>query len=1011
MSKEYPGIDEKSLRLKRIIVFLLFFGSGVSGLVYEVVWTRHLTYLFGATLFAVATVLSAFMGGMALGSYVFGKIADRTKNNLRSYGYLQTGIGIAALLLPLLLKILNPVYKFAYIQFEASFYIMSLLRFLLSFAALLIPTTLMGATLPVLSRFLVRRNETLGLRVGALYSVNTLGAVLGCFLTGFFFIAAFGVQGATFIAVAINIIVGIISLIMAAGIQERYLETDEIKIGEAPAVKKYSEKEAAKPEEHKQARKILYSVLISYGISGFIALSYQVAWSRALVFTFEIMKNTTYSFTAMLTVFLVGLAIGGAIMSAFIDKQRDPLRLYGLIQLIIGLSGAFSFLIIYYIGPGIEPFSFYNEAGEIIWSKGVLNVFAKTGAAIFLPTLLMGMAFPVATKICVDRIKSVGFGVGRIYSVNTLGAIIGAFAAGFVLIPVLGVAGTIYILAAGNLAIALWMFAINPLLNKNQRTVLIASAIVVALVILIRIPLNARFQDLSPTEESLFYQEGPLATVSVVENSFQYRTIYVDNVGVAGTDRILLTDQKSLAHVPLLLLEDPKSALTVGFGSGGASFSYTTYDSMEDIHCVEICKTVLDAAPDLLASNNGILLPESRIDAPMPKDKSAYQYIATPGYRTFDPRYKIIIDDVRSYLNFTGKKYDIIATDCTDLRYKSNANLYDLEYFQLCRDHLTDDGMVVVWMPLAGLSDEMFRLALRTFYRVFPNMSIWYMNNEPTHYILILGTKGELKADYALMKEKLKEKDVNADLAELYLNDVDKILSCYICDEKTLDKFLEGERVNTENHPFLEFESPKYGYGEQPMIDNLNSLMGIRNRINDYLYNVPDLGAFEAQLQRYWEGEPYIIEGHAEYRNLEMVPACRSYMKAVEACPEDDATKYLLDFDELKLRLAARPRDGWAYRQLGAVFYEQGRWEDSVTWLTGFIENVPAPPANAPEETVTFYNQSLVYAYKTIGECYLRTGRPKQAKRYLQKALELAPMDNEIQEALDETQLEPGEEE
>ncbi|HRR99447.1 MAG TPA: fused MFS/spermidine synthase, partial [Candidatus Sumerlaeia bacterium] len=796
-------------------VFALFFLSGVSGLIYEVVWSRHLIYLFGATLYAVSTTLAAFMGGMALGSYLFGRYADRARNSLRVYGWLQLGIGVAGLALPFMLLALDPIYRVAYRQLT-SFFILSLLRFVLTFIILLIPATLMGGTLPVLSRYLVHKRDWLGLNIGALYSVNTLGAVLGCFAAGFLLIETFGVRGATYFAAGINFIVGAAGLLLAlrsgeeARSEERGQTVREIPDGVI--------------EDAQKSRRIILAVLISYGVSGFIALSYQVSWNRALVFTFDIMKNTTFSFTAMLTVFLIGLAIGGALMSVFVDRAKDHLRLYAMIQLLLGLSGAYSLFVIYYFGGSIAPFEIRDASGQINWWMGVLNVFSKTFASIFLPTFLMGMAFPVAARICVARMSAVGYGVGRLYSVNTLGSILGSFASGFILIPILGVAGTIAILALGNLAIALYMFHINPAMLPRSRNFFIGVCVFAMLLVIIRIPRHARFQELSKTERMLFYEEGSLATVSVLEDSFKYRTLYVDNVGVAGTDRILLTDQKSLAHVPMLLLPNPKSALTVGFGSGGASYSYTCFKSLEEIHCVEICKEVLDAAPYLFASNRGVLIPEGW-GGRAPREPSDYKYLALPGYMTFDARYKIIIDDVRSYLRFTGRVYDIIATDCTDLRYKSNANLYDYEYFKLCREHLSDDGMVVVWMPLGGLSDETFRLALRTFYRVFPEMTIWYMNNEPTHYILIIGTPKPLRVDYALMKKRLEEESVRQDLAELFLDDADKILSCFLNDNQSLKDYLAGEKINSENRPYLEFLSPKYGYGDKPMIDNLNTLL------------------------------------------------------------------------------------------------------------------------------------------------------------------------------------------
>ncbi len=351
---------------------------------------------------------------------------------------------------------------------------------------------------------------------------------------------------------------------------------------------------------------------------------------------------------------------------------------------------------------------------------------------------------------------------------------------------------------------------------------------------------------------------------------------------------------------------------------------------------------------------------------------------------------------MRSYLRFTGRAYDIIATDCTDLRYKTNANLYDYEYFGLCKKHITDDGMVVAWMPLAGLSDEMFRLALRTFYRIFPDMTIWYMNNEPTHYILILGTKKPLKIDYALMKKKLQEPTVKADLAELYLDDADKILSCFVCDKNILEGFLAGKKVNSENRPYLEFESPKYGYGEKPLIDNLETLMSLHSSVLPYVENVPDQAAFVKRMNRYFKAIPHIIAGHEAYRELKIEDACREYMEAVRIVPEDNATLALLDFEELKLRIAAYPTDPWGYRQLGAVYFLQGRYQDAVTALAELLKRTTELPPDASKETINYYDGSIIFANKTIGKCYMKVGNPQYARPYLEKAHELQPEDTEI---------------
>lgn len=886
------------------VVLALFLGSGFAGLVYEVIWSRMLTYVFGATLYAVSTVLAAFMGGLALGSFLFGRWVDRRRNPLLIYALLELGIAVSALAVPSLLRLVDPIYRTFYKSGEPPFHAITLVRLALTLAVLLIPTTLMGATLPVLSRWYGRVQERLGLSLGLLYAINTFGAVIGCYLTGFHGIAALGVRGMMFVAVGVNALVGAIALALS---RAPGVELEPAGAAEPAAVAAAPDPAASVP--HDVTPTTAQIVFWCYGISGAVALAYQVAWSRSLVFSFDQLKNTTYAFTAMLAVFLVGLAAGSALMTLLVDRLPEPVRCFSLIQLGIGLTGAFSLIVILKVAPGLAPFkALSDDATEIFFGAAVANVFIKTAAAILLPTLLMGMAYPVAVRICVPSLARVGRTVGDLYSINTVGAIIGALLAGFFLIPSFRIPWTIFLLCLANIAMAVVVTLNLPMIHPVRRHMVIGLSAVCVLVLLVRFPFNARFHRPEPTQVPIFYKEGPLATVSVMENLIGERTLYVDKVGVAGTDPILLTDQKSLAHIPMLFLDKPARALTVGFGSGGASWSYLQYGSLKNLDCVEICRTVLDASPFLTVSNHGL-------------------------WARRDPRYRVIIDDVRSYLRFTPKRYDIIATDCTDLRYKTNANLYDYEYFQLCRSRLTSGGMVVAWMPLGGLSPEAFRLALRTFYKVFPNMAILYMNNEPTHYILLVGPTGPLRIDYRRMREKLEEKTVAADLRELLLDDADKLLSCYMTDAGSVAEDLAGERVNSENFPYLEFWSPRYGYSEKPLFDNLDWLLSKVNPVERHLkagsYDKADL----ERLRRFRRAVPHIIQGHKFYRQLKFADAARAYMKAVEICPEDRATARLLNFEALQRRAERLPDEIWSRYHLGEVLAVQKRYEEAITFL------------------------------------------------------------------------------
>jgi spermidine synthase len=961
------------------LVLLLFLGSGFAGLVYQVLWTRMITYVFGASLYAVAAVLAAFMGGLALGSFLFGRWIDRRRNPLRTYAALEILIGLSALAVPHLLRMADPIFGSIYRNGESGFASLTLMRLVLAIGVLIVPTTLMGATLPVLSKWYGRTQGRLGLSLGSLYAINTFGAVAGCYMTGFHGIEALGVQGMIYVAVAINAGVGLTALALSLHPSAR-LEAWATEPGALPETPPAMIGDDVNPVTAQL-------VFWCFGIQGFAALAYEVAWTRSLVFTFDVFKNTTYAFTAMLTVFLIGLAIGSAIMTRFADRLPEPVRAFSVLQLGIGLMGAFSLVVIYRFELSLQllqPFPQLSEDMTRVYFAGALgNVFVKTAAAILLPTILMGMAYPVAVRVCVRSLARVGRTVGDLYSINTVMGILGSLAAGFFLIPRLGIAWSVFSLSLISIGMSVTLTLNLPRVSPQRRYFLVGLAAATVAILLVFYPFRAVFHFPEEGQLGLYYREGELATVSLTEGVTGERTLYVDGVGVAGTDRVLLTDQKSLAHVPMLFLTSPTVALTVGFGSGGASYSYLQYPMLKRADCVEISPTVVSFSPLLAASNKRFMAP--LLD---PYGNLTGQKI---------DRYNLIIDDVRSYLRFTPETYDVIATDCTDLRYKTNANLYDFEYFQLCRNRLKPGGAVVVWMPLAGLAPETFQLALRTFYKVFPEFTIWYMNNEATHYILLIGTERPLRIDYRRMRERLTIPAVKVDLHEIRLDDADKLISCYMTDGKALAKDLDAGPVNSEDRPYLEFLSPLYGYSEQPLYDNLDYLLSRAAPIEPLLapgtYEPADL----ERIKKFRAAVPTILEGHKRYRQLRIEDAARLYLRAKEMCPEDQATARLLDFELLQQRAGNRRMalDTWSRYQLGQALLAQNRRDEAISYFKRCLDVANGLALRAMQQGIAAEPErrnDIRRAAEALGRIYQEQGKPRELAELAQVVKQL-PLD------------------
>ncbi|MCX7011976.1 MAG: fused MFS/spermidine synthase [Candidatus Sumerlaeota bacterium] len=863
----------------RLAIFALFIASGAAGLIYEVVWSRLLTQVFGATLLAVSTVLASFMGGLALGSALLGAASDRMRRPLRFYAFLELGIAAGSLLVPLLLRLLENAAAPVLGNFAIAFAVRNLVLFCVTFIVLLVPTTLMGATLPVLSRFLVHRRESLGLNVGGLYSANTFGAVVGTFLTGFVVIAAWGVWGAAASAAALNVAV----FVAAWALSNRVETTASAEAPSAPSIRSIPSTPStpSTPSPSSTSPRLYRIALATYAVAGFSSLSFQVVWTRGLVFCSDVLQSSTYSFTTMLTVFLAGLALGGATMTGRVDRHRRPARLYGLLLLALGILGGLSGILMFNIAPAWAPFEarFVPEGHNTPFLIATLDLFAKAALVLFLPTFVMGMTFPTAARLCVPDLKRVGGGVGRLYACNTVGAILGAFAAGFVLIPLFGMSHTALILSCLYMLMALVVFRADPDSSRFQRVAMAAVAIAAVALFAVRLPSRDQtFRNTVPKLTSILaWDEGPLATVSVTEDSLGDREIAIDGVGVAGTNRVMLTDQKSLAHLPSLVLAQPRAALTVGFGSGGASYSYTLYPEYEAVHCVEIAENVLKPSIQRLleGSNHGLLDWLFRV-----------------------PQYATIHADARSYLRFARQRYDVIATDCTDLRYKSNANLYDLQYFQLCRERLTPDGMVVVWMPLGGLSADLFLTVLNTFHRVFPDsMHVWYFNNDTTHYCLLAGfQRADAKIDYARLARRIARPEIAADLGEIDLADPDKLLGCYVTGGPHMAEILAGRRLNTESHPVVEFEAPRAPYDIALIWENLQTLYANRQSVLELIDPTTLPAEHRERIQRFEQAAPIIAKGHAANAQGDYFTATKFYEEARRLTPDDRALAYVASF-------------------------------------------------------------------------------------------------------------------
>lgn len=744
----------------KLIIFA-FFLSGLAALVYEVTWVKKLGLIFGTTTYAVSTVLAVFFTGLALGSFVFGRLVDKYQRPLLTYALLELGIGIYALFTPQIFELIKSLQISFWQRFEPASSGFSLFTFLLSTAGLIIPTTLMGGTLPAISKFFVTQKETLGEKISILYAVNTAGAVLGTILAGFALMILLGVNGAIWFAALINVLVGLVAFgISRIDTNLRRIDTNE-RISSLADIR---------------FRFASISILVAYAASGFAALALEVLWTRVLVM---ILGSSTYAFSIMLVTFLFGIAVGSAVISRFIDKKENVLPYFVLSQVLIGILVILSIPLFNSL-----PFLFFSilrKYSQSFWGMQLAQFFLSS-LVMVIPTLLMGAAFPIAVKIY--KTNLIGTRVGNIYAANTIGGVFGSLASGFLLIPVFGIQKTIlisallYFLVAAMLRRSLFLYlgiglaVLFGFVFRLDRQVLTSGVFFHG---------ETYLKEEIPGE-IIFYKEGQLGTVTVRKYP-DGELILQTNGKVESSTREDLDTQLLSGHLPLLFHPKPQNALVIGLGGAFSLGAVEQHKSLKEIDAVEIEPAIVEAASLFSEFNNNALV---------------------------DPRLNLIVADARNYLLASKKKYDVIASEPSNPWIAGMGNLFTKEFFELGKSRLKPGGIFASWIHLYSMSEGDLKTTLRTFQEVFPHTIVFI--NLSSVDLLLLGNEEELAIDYEQLGERFREESVQKSLSRVFITDPVSLFGYFLLDEEATRKFSQDAPLHTDNHPILEFSAPKSLY-------------------------------------------------------------------------------------------------------------------------------------------------------------------------------------------------------
>jgi predicted membrane-bound spermidine synthase len=836
-----------------VVGLFCFFFSGAAGLIYQVVWTRMLTQIFGNTTYAIATVLSAFMAGLAIGSYLFGRIADRGKNDFLLYGILEAGVGVYGFLVPWIFQLTQKLYGPIFGLNEGYPFLFNLVLFFLSFVLLVFPTMLMGATLPVLSRFFVRSFAQFGRRVGDLYATNTLGAVIGCAGAGFFLIPTLGMQMTVFVAAGANLIIAAAILVV-----DRLRDKSAVEVVAEPATARTDVPEVS------SSSALRWVLLLSFALSGFASLVYENAWTRALTL---VIGSSIYSFSTMLVTFLVGLALGGFIYARVLGQREARLSTFGLIELWVGLAALATI-------PLFErlPLVFVrllHGFGDTFTVFLYLQIFLAA-LVMFVPTVLLGMTFPLVARLFTQSLFRVGSGVGSSYAANTVGAVVGAFAGGFILIPNLGVQNTIIFAVVMNLLIGAWLVVSDPKLSFLPRYGLGLAVVVLALIVPLKIrrwdphiltsgvtiyadryeslPTNSLRIEEMKRDDVLFYREGLTTTVSVHRIPGSDYVYFKSNGKIDGSYGDALS-QLMTSYIAMLLHPTAQTALTIGLGSGMSAKALATFPSLKEIEVIEIEPTMIQASKyfdiasvqlDKLPAGvtfpadnaksriwyddkekrlyyKGVMESETRSELIKRSEDLDYRGAIDRLSRNArhsrhssvleDPRVRVIPTDGRNYILATPKYYDVITAEPSNPWIAGIANLYTREFYQVIKSKIKDDGIFAQWIHNYSMSPDDFRMVFRTFAEAFPHVSLWSMKESD---FLLIGSKQEQVFNYPAVKKIFdSNKMLQSDLEYLGLSDVYAVQGFYRMNRENFLAFSKGAAINTDDGAQLEFSAPK----------------------------------------------------------------------------------------------------------------------------------------------------------------------------------------------------------
>jgi spermidine synthase len=955
-----PRLSRSALTLAFASLFVV---SGACALTYQVVWSRLLAQVFGVTAFAVSTVLVSFMGGMALGAGLIGKRADAARRPLRMFALLEAGIGLYALALPTLLRLMDLVYAALWPALPDSFFVRSLARFIMCLALLLVPTMLMGATLPALGQGLLRRRESLGVGIGLLYFVNTLGAAIGCFLAGFLLLPSLGLTRTTWLAFGGNAAVATIAFLL-----DRRAGGDAEPAVPAPPV-------VTEPAVQPALDPTWWPFAVTFG-SGMAGLAFEVVWFRVLVMVFG---STVYSFSAMLSVFLLGLALGSIGGGVLADRMRSPVRLLAWIQ-----GGVAFFSLLGALAVNWMPLNFLRLLVAFgLDFSGINETKFIVSAVVLLPAaLLFGATFPIVVKLAPAAGRGTGGRIGLVYVWNTAGAIIGSFGAGFLLLPTIGMERTLVlvivvcaILAIGSLAaepgpvrlkagvpagLALCAIVVIAVTGPRWNRALLGAGVYFEPQMFLGEGNTPSLEGVLADYQLMTYTEGYNETI-ISYQSPKGRFITVNGSTTASNHFEDMFSQRMLGHLPMALVPGrPRKACIVGLGAGITAGAIGLYD-VDRLTGLEIEKGVFVASRFFEKENHGLL---------------------------DNPKLDVRIDDGRNFLKLTSERFDVISSAPNFPSLTGSGALYSRDFFEIARARLAPGGLMCQFAPIWRMQPADVATIGGSFTDVFPYVRVF---NTGVSLVMLGRLEPFPPVDVAELTRRVQAPAVAASLKEIGVRGPIELLSYYQFDEGEARRFAEGAPRNTDDRPRTEFFAPRSLFSST-VGANLDRLRALRPGLEERARRLGLTGddrssylALAAADDAVGEGESAMLAGKLQDGLTVLAPVADSGQKYAG---------YLLAeyYEKVGLKLQGEGKSAEARESFEAARrYEPDRLESLVG--VGYLDLFDGRLQEAETlltRAVELYPRSAGAIYR-LGALRQMQGRTEEAERLYRDAIARSP--------------------